>query len=369
MIHYKKLEPIPIRDKSCPNIIDINIKLFPDIKEGLANKDNYLNIQNKNSVKIINDMEIQKRYAKRKLLKNIGDIDINFINVNNNKNDSYNTLNRIVVRNKSLTNMSSIRYKKLSALMDLELPKISDYDSLINKKKKSIQFTGINEDNTNNLDNNNSNNKIKLIKKQYHQWKLIPEINAIKAEIQTLQAKKLDIEENYRRHKEELANKTYIIPDIPLRKKEKIAKNKLTIGEGLFNLNLKNPFNSNNANRSSIISSYENNSMRMPSSYSMKVLKRKSIITDGINTFLENKINPEISINSREKTNVTSIIQSVRNSANVSKISNKKEKKFEGILKKMNKDEKNNNAVKPKISLKGMKIDFNINDKINLFSI
>jgi hypothetical protein len=263
--------------------------------------------------------------------------------------------------------MSSIRYKKLSALMDLELPKISDYDSLINKKKKSIQFTGINEDSTNNL--NNDNNKIKLIKKQYHQWKLIPEINAIKAEIQTLQAKKLDIEENYRRHKEELANKTYIIPDIPLRKKEKIAKNKLTIGEGLFNLNLKNPFNSNNANRSSIISSYENNSMRMPSSYSMKVLKRKSIITEGINTFLENKINPEISINSREKTNVTSIIQSVRNSANVSKISNKKEKKFEGILKKMNKDEKNNNAVKPKISLKGMKIDFNINDKINLFSI
>ena len=180
-------------------------------------------------------MEIQKRYAKRKLLNNIGDIDINFINVNNNKNDSYNTLNRIVVRNKSLTNMSSIRYKKLSALMDLELPKISDYDSLINKKKKSIQFTGINEDNKNNILNNNNNNKIKLIKKQYHQWKLIPEINAIKAEIQTLQAKKLDIEENYRRHKEELANKTYIIPDIPLRKKEKIAKNKLTIGEGLFN--------------------------------------------------------------------------------------------------------------------------------------
>ena len=35
----------------------------------------------------------------------------------------------------------------------------------------------------------------------------------------------------------------------------------------------------------------------------------------------------------------------------------------------MNKDEKNNNDVKPKISLKGMKIDFNINDKINLFSI
>ena len=42
MIHYRKLEPIPIRDKSCPNIKDINIKLFPNIKEGKTDKDNYL---------------------------------------------------------------------------------------------------------------------------------------------------------------------------------------------------------------------------------------------------------------------------------------------------------------------------------------
>ena len=126
--------------------------------------------------------------------------------------------------------------------------------------------------------------------------------------------------------------------------------------------------NSNNANRSSIISSYESSSIRMPSSYSMKIIKRKSRVTNLINTFLENKPNPEISINSREKTNVTSLIQSVRNSANISKISNKREKKFEGILKKMNKNDKNNSCEKQVISMKDMKIDFNLNDKKNLFS-
>ena len=367
MIHYRKLEPIPIRDKSCPNIKDINMKLFPNIKEGKTDKDNYLNIKNKNSVKIVNDTEILKKYNKRKLIENVDDIDIKDIQINNNKNDSYNTLNRMVIRNKSLSTMNINRYKKLSALMDLELPKLSDYDLFINnnKNKKGIQYSDNNED----INIYHTTNKIKSIKKKYQQWKLIPEIEAIKAEIQTLQSKKIDIEDNYKRHKEELANKTYIIPNIPVRKKEKINESKFKIREGLFNLNLKNNLNSNNANRSSIISSYESSSIRMPSSYSMKIIKRKSRVTNLINTFLENKPNPEISINSREKTNVTSLIQSVRNSANISKISNKKEKKFEGILKKMNKDEKNNNAVKPKISLKGMKIDFNINDKINLFSI
>ena len=370
MIHYRKLEPIPIRDKSCPNIKDINMKLFPNIKEGKTDKDNYLNIKNKNSVKIVNDTEILKKYNKRKLIENVDDIDIKDIQINNNKNDSYNTLNRMVLRNKSLSTMNINRYKKLSALMDLELPKLSDYDLFINNNtnKKGIQYSDNNEDNTEDINIYHTTNKIKSIKKKYQQWKLIPEIEAIKAEIQTLQSKKIDIEDNYKRHKEELANKTYIIPNIPVRKKEKINESKFKIREGLFNLNLKNNLNSNNANRSSIISSYESSSIRMPSSYSMKIIKRKSRVTNLINTFLENKPNPEISINSREKTNVTSLIQSVRNSANISKISNKKEKKFEGILKKMNKNGKNNSCEKPVISMKDMKIDFNLNDKKNLFS-
>ena len=42
MIHCRKLETIPIRDKSCPNVEEINMKLVPNIKVGKTDKDNYL---------------------------------------------------------------------------------------------------------------------------------------------------------------------------------------------------------------------------------------------------------------------------------------------------------------------------------------
>ena len=129
MIHYKKLEPAPIRDKSCPNLKDIKERLFPEIKKGIKSKDNFLNIKNCNSVKIINGLQFKNK-SKEKENKDINDIKVNF-----NKKDSYNTLNRLVIRNKSLINMSNKRYRKLSSLMDIELPKLSDYDLIINKNR------------------------------------------------------------------------------------------------------------------------------------------------------------------------------------------------------------------------------------------
>ena len=144
MIHYRKLEPIPIRDKSCPNIKDINMKLFPNIKEGKTDKDNYLNIKNKNSVKIVNDTEILKKYNKRKLIENVDDIDIKDIQINNNKNDSYNTLNRMVIRNKSLSTMNINRYKKIKIKKVYNIPIIMKILTFIiqliklNQLKKNI---------------------------------------------------------------------------------------------------------------------------------------------------------------------------------------------------------------------------------------
>ena len=65
MIHYKKIETPPIRDKLCPNLKDIKERLFPEIQKGKIDKDNYLNIKNCNSVKIINEMKIQKDMKKK----------------------------------------------------------------------------------------------------------------------------------------------------------------------------------------------------------------------------------------------------------------------------------------------------------------
>lgn len=352
MIHYKKLEPIPVRDKSCPNLKDINKKLFPGIKEGKTNRDEYLNIKNCNSVKILNDMQIIKRYKEKKILdKNEGGV--SGVKINNNKNDSYNTLNKIVVRNKSLLSMSRNRYQKLGSLIDIELPKLSDYDLMINKRK-SLKYQTMNKKIDTNI-----NDKIEKLNRIYHKWKLAPEINALKEEIKNIQTHKFDIEENYLRHKEEIENKTYMILNIPQRKISKNKSFKLTNNENKFNLNINNTNkNKHNINiNKNTISSYETPSLRMPSSYSVKILKRKSRIDSSLHNIAKNKIYRENSNISGDRTNVSSIINSVRNSASISMTANKPEGRINELIKKLQKDD-NKNKIKPVFSLKSMNLNF-----------
>ena len=352
MIHYKKLEPIPVRDKSCPNLKDINKKLFPGIKEGKTNRDEYLNIKNCNSVKILNDMQIIKRYKEKKILDK-NEKDISDIKINNNKNDSYNTLNKIVVRNKSLLSMSRNRYQKLGSLIDIELPKLSDYDLMINKRK-SLKYQTMNKKIDTNI-----NDKIEKLNRIYHKWKLAPEINALKEEIKNIQTHKFDIEENYLRHKEEIENKTYMILNIPQRKISKNKSFKLTNNENKFNLNINNTNkNKHNINiNKNTISSYETPSLRMPSSYSVKILKRKSRIDSSLHNIAKNKIYRENSNISGDRTNVSSIINSVRNSASISMTANKPEGRINELIKKLQKDD-NKNKIKPVFSLKNMNLNF-----------
>ena len=109
--------------------------------------------------------------------------------------------------------MSRNRYQKLGSLIDIELPKLSDYDLMINKRK-SLKYQTINKKIDTNI-----NDKIEKLNRIYHKWKLAPEINALKEEIKNIQTHKFDIEENYLRHKEEIENKTYMILNIPQRKR------------------------------------------------------------------------------------------------------------------------------------------------------
>ena len=365
MIHYKKLEPIPIRDKSCPNLKDMKEKLFPEIKEGTINKDDVINIKNCNSVKIVNDMQIQKKYKEKKLsLQNnkTNDIDINDIKIKENKNDSYNTLNRIVRRNKSLVNISNKRYKKLSSLMDIELPKLFEYDYLMNKRQTIISEQDNNKNNeieeTNdiNYSRKNSSKLISICSK----WKLMPEITELKKEIDQLKTRKIDIEQNYQKHKDDMNQKTYLIQNnLPKRKRPKRNKSlRLLNNDSLFSLNNKN----NKSININISSAYERNSIRMPSSYSVQVLKRKSRINSGIQIIQDKKIYREFSNFSREgTTNMSTNNPSIRNSAASSiAINNKNKRRFDEILKILKRDKNKNKIEQPIFSLKKM--------KINLFS-
>ena len=198
-----------------------------------------------------------------------------------------------------------------------------------------------------------------MLNRIYHKWKLAPEINALKEEIKNIQTHKFDIEENYLRHKEEIENKTYMILNIPQRKISKNKSFKLTNNENKFNLNINN-INKNKHNlniNKNTISSYETPSLRMPSSYSVKILKRKSRIDSSLHNIAKNKIYRDNSNISGDRTNVSSIINSVRNSASISMTANKPEGRINELIKKLQKDD-NKNKIKPVFSLKSMNLNF-----------
>ena len=150
-----------------------------------------------------------------------------------------------------------------------------------------------------------------------------------------------------------------MILNIPQRK---ITKNKsfiLTNNENKFNFNINNTNkNKHNINiNKNTISSYETPSLRMPSSYSVKILKRKSRINSSLHNIAKNKIYRDNSNISGDRTNVSSIINSVRNSASISMTANKPEGRINELIKKLQKDD-NKNKIKPVFSLKSMNLNF-----------
>lgn len=188
----------------------------------------------------------------------------------------------------------------------------------------------------------------------------MPEITELKKEIDQLKTRKIDIEQNYQKHKDDMNQKTYLIQNnLPKRKRPKRNKSlRLLNNDSLFSLNNKN----NKSININISSAYERNSIRMPSSYSVQVLKRKSRINSGIQIIQDKKIFREFSNFSREgTTNMSTNNPSIRNSAASSiTINNKNKRRFDEILKILKRDKNKNKIEQPIFSLKKM--------KINLFS-
>lgn len=301
MIHYKKLLPPPIRDRSCPNLENIKESLFPNIRTGQINSENYVNINNSNGIKIINGMKYYSKYGdKRKSImqeKNENKNNYSEIIVNN-KNDSFNILKKIIIRNRSLIAKSSNKYSTLSSLLDIQLPKISDYELILKNKKKIIEE----EKTKNNEINNNEEKIIKNNQKQnslghnlYEKSELMKEFNALKDEIKILKEKKIDIEENYLRHQEELSNLVYIF-EKNKNKNKKEEKDNLISGDGLINKKI----------------FADNPRMRMPSSHSVSLIKRKFNINSGI---MKNKYNNKIYRNYSNHTRDRTSASSIKNSA------------------------------------------------------
>ena len=309
MIYYKKLKPQPIRDRSCPNLENIKENLFPNIKTGQINSENYVNINNSNGVKIINGMKFYKKFKNKKKPTD-EDESIDKINksdiIINNKKDSFNILKKIILRNRCLLNKNINKYKKLSTILDINLPKISDYENMINKNKIEEEKNKENEINKENIIRNDMKNKIE-IPNIYSDNELMNEFESIKNEIKFLKEKKFDLDENYKRHQEKLENIVYIFEKKTFNKK----KDNLINNEGLVRKKIftKNPM------------------IRMPSSHSVSILKRKFKIHSGIsNKYNRNYRN--YSKHTRDRTSASTL----KNSASSIITTNKSENKYKELF-------------------------------------
>ena len=320
MIHYKKVEPPPVRDKPCPNLESIKEKMFPNIKNGEINSKNYININNSNGIKIIKSMKLFGKFGKKKKNEkkeeNKNQINRSDIMINNNK-DSFNILKKIIIRNRSLVNKSASEYNKLSHLIDINLPKLSDYEKIIDIENKKIEEE---KNKTIESEKNKEKNKNEMYNK-FSNLELIKELRTLKGEINFLKEKKLDIDENYLKHQEELANVVYVFDKKPVVNK----MNNVKEDDGLINRK--------------IIA--ENPKMRLPSSHSVSILKRKFKINSGI-SHKYNRSNRNYSNYSMGKDRTSA--STIKNSASYIITSSKSNDKYNEIFNKYLKKEIRNKS-------------------------
>ena len=333
MINYEKIKPQPIRDKSCPNLENIKENLFPEIKTGKKDNENYVNINNSNGVRIINGMKMYRKIGKKNksVTQDEKDININDIVVNN-KKDSFNILKKIIIRNRSLINKTSKKYDKLSSIIDIKLPKISDYETMVVSNNKIINEKNQNDNDINNDAFEENNEIYNIVKKgrnkseiynNFSNLELIKEFKDLKDEIQILKTKKVDIEENYIKHKEDLMD---LVFNFGKKQNQNRINNKLYLIDNKKLINKK------------ILA--QNPMIRLPSSHSVSVLKRKFKINNGNNNEYQ-KINKKIrnySNHTRDRTNASSI----KNSASSIFTTSKSENKFKEFFNYINIDKKKN---------------------------
>lgn len=336
MINYKKLKPIPIKDKSCPNLQSIKHKLFPHIREGKIKNDNYVNINNCNSIKIINGLKLYKKIGMESKsiiqdnnnMKNNSNYTCNDCEINSNdKKNSFNTLKKLINRNRSLLDGSNRKYEKLSTLIDIQLPKISEYETIIQKKHNQIKEKkkeSINKKDEKDI--KEAQNEIKNIKdkkdiiiSKHSHYELLNELRSLKNQLQELKNKKLDVDENYLRNNKEFINYLFNFKEKPYLNNNKYIGNKeQNIIKKIFN---------------------ENPMIRLPSSHSVSILKRRFSINSGLKNKIK-KLNRNYSNYTRDKTCPTTLKSSIKNSSASVFDTSKSEKEYKHIFNKINVEQK-----------------------------
>lgn len=292
LINYTKPKPLLIKDKECSSMSRIKKHIFP-----------YINSSNKiNKKKYINLNNISKHNIKLNL--NITS-DINNLSFNEygkseiNQKDTLNVLNNLAIQGRNLPLKISKSVGRVNSLIDNNLPSPKVYEQII-KEVKNNNSINVNENNNNNLKENDNFNNIKDIlnmpdKHLLSKNKLHKIINIFKKEVDLLNNVKLNFNKNDGEDKKEkyiLANplnqnikriKKYNRKDIL----NKIEENNKYISESSLIKNKIQRYNkktSNNKEESKFFKTVKNNN-----SFSIVRNIYDKIITNNMGKSMKNK--------------------------------------------------------------------------------
>ena len=186
-INYTKPKPLKVEDKECASIIRIKKQIFP-----------YINSVNKNDIKNLKKKGRRNRYINLKNISN-QDIQLNISNDMNNfkspisdknimEKDSLKLINNLANQGRNLSFKLSKTANKVDSLIDINLPRPTIYEQIIQKNKEKNKRSSRNiDDDENNINNINISDTNLLSRK-----KLEKIINLFKKEVGKIKNKNYD---------------------------------------------------------------------------------------------------------------------------------------------------------------------------------
>jgi len=185
-INYTKPKPLKVEDKECASIIRIKKQIFP-----------YINSVNKNDIKNLKKKGRRNRYINLKNISN-QDIQLNISNDMNNfkspisdknimEKDSLKLINNLANQGRNLSFKISKTANKVDSLLDINLPRPTIYEQIIQKNKEKNKRSSRNIDDDENINNINISDTNLLSRK-----KLEKIINLFKKEVGKIKNKNYD---------------------------------------------------------------------------------------------------------------------------------------------------------------------------------
>jgi len=185
-INYTKPKPLKVEDKECASIIRIKKQIFP-----------YINSVNKNDIKNLKKKGKRNRYINLKNISN-QDIQLNISNDMNNfkspisdknimEKDSLKLINNLANQGRNLSFKLSKTANKVDSLLDINLPRPTIYEQIIQKNKEKNKRSSRNIDDDENINNINISDTNLLSRK-----KLEKIINLFKKEVGKIKNKNYD---------------------------------------------------------------------------------------------------------------------------------------------------------------------------------